>query len=415
MNFFRKLFGRQNDPAREEAEKQFDRGFFYQLIGNPEQAIAHYSQAIELNPRLAAAWFARGAILGDNGHQDRAIADYDAALRLEPNNAEIYNSRGIARIVKGYYHSAISDFSKAIEIDQDDASAWCHRANAYANLGEARWAKSDYYVAINLRPDYALAYHNLGAVYATEGDYEQAIVNFTRAVEINPDFTEALANLEHAIKSSERTMGKDTDPTGISSNVSSDSTLYSGPAADLLKHGLEYIETGDFDNAIATFSEAIRVDPNNAGLYYLRGTAIRNLNQWTDVHASANFLNFPELSYTSDVSEAFTSMTKRNSAKWNLIISDYDSAILLDPSYAFAYHNRAIAHAEAGDYDKSASDFLKSMNLDPYYHAAYEETFNKLSPVSSSQSISEAFLARAKEIGLMIHIDDEGWLVKFGY
>src|SRR5262249_39549909 len=42
------------------------------------------------------------------------------------------------------------------------------------------------------------------------------------------------------------------------------------------QRGLSYRSKGDFDRAIADYSEAIRLDPKYAEVYYLRGVAYRN-------------------------------------------------------------------------------------------------------------------------------------------
>jgi len=47
-------------------------------------AIADYSKAIELDPKFAPAYNARGITYAKKGDPDRAIADFDNAIELDP-------------------------------------------------------------------------------------------------------------------------------------------------------------------------------------------------------------------------------------------------------------------------------------------------------------------------------------------
>jgi len=58
------------------------------------QALADFSKAIELQPKLASAYRNRGATYLFLGDEAKARADFSAALAIEPNNTE--------RIPEGY-------------------------------------------------------------------------------------------------------------------------------------------------------------------------------------------------------------------------------------------------------------------------------------------------------------------------
>ena len=44
-------------------------------------------------------------------------------------------------------------------------------------------------------------------------------------------------------------------------------------AVDAFKRGISYAKKGDYDKAIADYTEAIRLDPKDAAAYYNRGTS----------------------------------------------------------------------------------------------------------------------------------------------
>ncbi len=53
-----------------------------------------------------------------------------------------------------------------------------------------------------------------------------------------------------------------------------------GPEDEATKQGNLLRDKGDFDGAIAAFTEAIRLDPKNALPYYGRGRASRKKENW---------------------------------------------------------------------------------------------------------------------------------------
>ena len=68
----------------------------YRLKGESDHAIADYTQAIEINPRYATAYFNRGNAVEAKGEHDLAIADYTKAIELTPQDAEVFVRRGVA-------------------------------------------------------------------------------------------------------------------------------------------------------------------------------------------------------------------------------------------------------------------------------------------------------------------------------
>ena len=70
------------------AWKYFQRGLSLSDKGEYDRAIDWYSQAIALNPNLAAAYYIRGVTFGRKGHYDRESTDYSKAIALDQNLRE---------------------------------------------------------------------------------------------------------------------------------------------------------------------------------------------------------------------------------------------------------------------------------------------------------------------------------------
>jgi tetratricopeptide (TPR) repeat protein len=58
-------------------------------------------------------------------------------------------------------------------------------------------------------------------------------------------------------------------------------------------------------------------------------------------------------------------------AEYDKAIADYDEAIRLDPAYALAYLDRALAWGNKKEYDKAIADYNKAVRLEPKYALAY--------------------------------------------
>ncbi|HHT9126660.1 MAG TPA: tetratricopeptide repeat protein [Candidatus Brocadiia bacterium] len=229
------------------AEAYYNRGTAYGKKGEYDRAILDFNKAIEINPRLAEAYYNRGTAYGKKGEYDRAILDYNKALEINPRLAEAYNNRGTAYSDKGEYDLAILDFNKALEINPRDAKAYINRGNAYNNKGEYDMAILDFNKALEINPRLAEAYNNRGNTYDKKGEYDSAISDYNRALEINPRYADAYYN-----------------------------------------RGTAYGGKGEYDRAIEDFNKALEINPRNAKAYINRAVAYCAKGDydraWEDVH-----------------------------------------------------------------------------------------------------------------------------------
>ncbi len=158
--------------------------------GAYERALQAFNKAADLLPetprllgeRWAALFFYRGNAYADLGQYEQAIADYNQAIQINPQDAEAYNNRGIAYADLGQYEQATADYNQALQINPQLAEAYYNRGNAYYDLGQYEQAIADYTQAIQINPQLAKAYHNRGVTYAHLGQYEQAIADFKQAL-----------------------------------------------------------------------------------------------------------------------------------------------------------------------------------------------------------------------------------------
>ncbi len=180
-------------------------------------AIADFTRAIELDPRLARAWAERGAARGQKGDLDEAIADLSKAINLEPGLAMAWGGRGYARGLSGDPDGEIADETRAIELDPGLAHAWVNRGSARARKGDWDGAIADLTRAIGLDPGIVDAWEERAVARGQRGDWDGAIADLTKAIELDPggvggwadrgrargrkgDLDGAIADLEHCLE-----------------------------------------------------------------------------------------------------------------------------------------------------------------------------------------------------------------------
>jgi tetratricopeptide (TPR) repeat protein len=227
--------------------------------------------------------FDKGMAAWNKGTLDEAIVDFTEAIRLNPTSDAAYQTRGCVYNAKGKRDLAIADLTEAIRLHPNWALAYANRGLAYAGKHEWQLAITDCSEAIRLNPNDNLAYSHrglaqLGLAHAGKGSWDLEILR--------------LANSQNYANRGSAQMGKRR-----------------------------------WDEAIADFVEAIRLDPKYGRGYVLRARA----------HAPKG--------------------------DWNEVIADCTEAIRLDPRDAVAYAVRACGYKEKGEGDKARNDFDRAEEL----------------------------------------------------
>ncbi len=173
---------------------QYDLGFTLAAQGKLDQAMAHYAEALRLEPDFAGAHHNLGLALAAQGKIDQALAHYAEALRLNPEFALAHHNLGAALAAQGKLDQAMAQYSEALRLKPDFAQAHRSLGVALTMQGKLDQAVAQFAEALRLKPD-AEAHNNLGVALAHQGKIDEAIVMFQKAIQMKPDLAGAYANL----------------------------------------------------------------------------------------------------------------------------------------------------------------------------------------------------------------------------
>jgi tetratricopeptide (TPR) repeat protein len=135
-------------------------------------------------------------------------------------------------------------------------------------------------------------------------------------------------------------------------------------AGTFLDRGITFAMRGEYDMAIADFTEAVNLDPDMQSAWMLRGRALS---------ASVSRIFAVEENFSGTDSTLSDVVSEEKKAVYDRAIADFTQAIRIDPDYAKAYYERGVAHLRKTDYDRSIVDFNQVIRLDPDYALAYND------------------------------------------
>jgi Flp pilus assembly protein TadD len=167
-----------------------DLGIIAAEAGEFEEAVAHYEEALEIDPLYAPALYNLGNALAGMNRFNEAAEAYRKALDADPEFLMAYGNLGKSYIKTGRYEEALGTFDRALARRPDFVEGLAGKALAYHFMGDFDRAARFYEQALVLQPDLASARYNLACAYARLGELEEARRELKTAIELNPEYEE---------------------------------------------------------------------------------------------------------------------------------------------------------------------------------------------------------------------------------
>ena len=248
-----------------------------------------------------------------------------------------------------------------------DARLLVERGTASLKQGDVEAAIGAFDKAIDMAPDMAEAYYGRAMAYGATAEYrrkhaaafdEQAHSYFARG-----DYNHAIADFSEAIR---------INPELANVN-----------RCRLLRNrALAYRIQGDYDKAIADYNNVIRLNPDFARAYHDRALVHRAKLDYDN--AIIDYLEAVRLSsddasgdYCSGCAAAYRERGDAYYRKcdYDRALSDYNEAIRIRPQWGIAYNQRGRTYAAKGEYARAIDDYGRSLQLDKKF--AYLYHFNR--------------------------------------
>jgi tetratricopeptide (TPR) repeat protein len=211
--------------------------------GDTTAAMADMNKAIELNPKDANMFFARGRIKAKMNDHIGAEQDFSLAISLNPGMVNAYLARAVEKRFLKKYESAFRDMFTAVKYDSGNPKVHTSLGNLFIAVGDYKNAIVGFSKAISLQPTYAEAYNNRAYAKVLSADYKGAIEDGKMALKI-----------------------MNQKPSYITYN----------------NIGYAYRELNQLDSAFVYFNKAIAMNNNFAEGYFERGKANQKNNNVTN-------------------------------------------------------------------------------------------------------------------------------------
>ncbi|BAZ13230.1 tetratricopeptide repeat protein [Calothrix sp. NIES-4071] len=333
-----------------------------------------------------------------NAQQEKSIVDAVLSADIPKVNATATQllERGNQLWRLRRFNEAVQAFDEASKRTQDIAYlAYYGKGLALFGQGKYQSAAIALLEAVKLKPDYIAALQTQSEVYRYLKQYDQALVAINKAIQHQPKnpnlynektgvlqnfkrYFEAEIAITSAIKLSLRSAFYLNRGAVYADQKKSDLAIADYTKAIQINpqdaqaysnRGVVYASEKKSDLAIADYTKAIQINPQFANAYYNRGI----------VYASEKKSDLAIADYTKAIqinpqdAQAYYNRGNRyaDQKKSDLAIADYTKAIQINPQFANAYYNRGIVYVDQKKSDLAIADYTKAIQINPQFAKAY--------------------------------------------
>lgn len=230
-------------------------------------AVESIERAVQLNPRMAAAFINLGNAYQDAGNSDKAIESYQKALALQPDSAVAHNNLGALLRDRGSVDEAEENFRRALAIQPAYLDACLNLVSVLKARGihdeAVAWARR----ACESAPDEADVHVQLGRLYRSLDRHEEAVAAYRRAIELDPARKEWHNNLGNLLRKCQR----HEEATDAYLRALKLDPQYAEAHCNL---GTALQSLGELDRAVAGYRTALALRPNYANAHVCLGSVL---------------------------------------------------------------------------------------------------------------------------------------------
>lgn len=246
-----------------------------------QEASQLIQESLELEPENAELYIQMARMEQLRENYPAALETAEHALDLSPNDVAALNTAGLAAYYLNDLSKATRYFTKAIRRNPDHAQSYTNLGNAFFQMRSWYRARGQYKKALEHTPQallaktaYQRAYicYMIGLCYHETEDYDQAIKSLNQALSLDPAYFKAYRQLGRAYLAKHEYRGARRALEIAIQNAPTDQQVAEVKA----QIGQVYEAEGDSHAAVAAYSGALELDPNNP----VAEAAIARLSQY---------------------------------------------------------------------------------------------------------------------------------------
>src|SRR5437870_2391525 len=163
-----------------------ERGVVLHQAGRPEDALASYRQAVEVDPKYALAWNNLGVVQAHGAAADPAIQAFRTALQLQGTFSAARLNLALLLFQLRRFQLALEAYRQVLSSEPNSAAAWNGVGLVLVELKRFPDARNAFVRAVEGDPDHAGAHYNLSFTLSNLGDFDGALRATKRALELDP-------------------------------------------------------------------------------------------------------------------------------------------------------------------------------------------------------------------------------------
>lgn len=234
LQTFSSLSAETQKNKRAMAESLYSQGLGILSRDDYARALVFFEKAVEIDPNYAESWYQAGFCYGILGRHTDALRASRQAARLRPEWAETFVNIGASSFALGQFKEAADAYRQAAKLNQYNADIQYSLGLTLNKLNRADEEILAYKRAVALKPDYANAIEKLGLAYFKQKRFKDALAAFEQL------------------------------------------KIYKTDAKTYNYLGETYLESGDTEQSVEAFNNAVNVNPDfdkarfNLGRAYLK-------------------------------------------------------------------------------------------------------------------------------------------------
>ena len=413
---------------------RFNRGLLRAQVADNNRAIRDFDKVIELQPDNNIAYLNRAILNSEIGNSAGAIEDLDLVLESHPDFFSGYYMRSqlkrqlndlqgaerdynIARNLEARAHTLATTDSQISTTEGEPSERKETREQSDQDIGkfnllvtagnektedskyqrQSRGRVQNIKAPIELEPKFVLTYYERDFDVRRPVYYSEIMERANSALSLSwilkVTNNESPLN-EMQIQSHFRSI---RNYSGMIEDDLDNISLYYG-------RGMDFMHVQDYESALKDMDRVIELNPNLLLGHFARAIIrTKQLEYDYQLSGESEFIDNRKTGITLPDNISGTTKLPEISIKsihYEEILREYEKIIKIDPTFIYAYYNRAEIFSIEKDIRAAISDYNKAIELEPQFAEAYfNRGIAKLSIGETSAGLDD--LRKAGELGIV--------------